>query len=67
MITGSQDRTIRIWDAKKGKQLMLLRGHEEAVNTIEIKDKFIYSGGADGTIRQWENNFFLAEADHGWV
>eukprot|EP01121_Diplochlamys_sp_Union-15-3_P018665 TRINITY_DN6850_c0_g1_i1.p1 TRINITY_DN6850_c0_g1~~TRINITY_DN6850_c0_g1_i1.p1 ORF type:complete len:174 (-),score=29.99 TRINITY_DN6850_c0_g1_i1:41-562(-) len=67
LVTGSIDRTIRIWDVKKGKQLILLRAHEGSVNSVEIKDRWVYSGSEDGTIRQWENVLYQDEEDHGWV
>jgi len=27
-VTGSQDKTAKVWDAKTGKELFILKGHE---------------------------------------
>lgn len=35
-VTGSYDRTARIWDAEKGNELHILRGHENAVFSVQF-------------------------------
>ena len=31
IVSGSEDKTVRVWDAASGEELLVLRGHEEAV------------------------------------
>jgi WD40 repeat protein len=31
VVTGSQDKTVRLWDLTTGKETAALRGHEDAV------------------------------------
>jgi WD40 repeat protein len=53
------DRTIKIWDLDKGKQIRTLRGHYSAVCAVTFNplDRSIISSGFDGTIKiwNWEN------------
>lgn len=34
-VTGSYDRTARIWDVETGDELQVLRGHQNAVFSVE--------------------------------
>ena len=58
IVSGSGDRTIKIWDANTGKCLKTLEGHECAVYSISYSPdgKNIVSGSADKTIKIWEAN-----------
>ena len=39
IVSGSFDRTIRLWNAKTGKQLRpLLEGHEDEVKSVAFSD-----------------------------
>src|SRR5262249_1443964 len=58
LITGSADRTARVWDAQSGQQLVLLAGHQhfvwDAVFTAAgyataSQDKTVPTWAADGT------------------
>ena len=55
IISGSWDKTVRIWDASSGKQLQLLKGHERWVTSVAISpdDQRIISGSWDSTVRIW--------------
>jgi WD40 repeat protein len=50
--SGSADRTIKIWDAEDGRQLMTLKGHSAKVVSVAFSPdgRKIASGGGDGTI-----------------
>lgn len=56
IVSGSSDKTIRIWDVENGAQIMILEGHEKDVNAVAVdKDgKYIISGSSDKTIRIWD-------------
>jgi WD40 repeat protein/tRNA A-37 threonylcarbamoyl transferase component Bud32 len=54
--SAGRDRTVRIWDASTGANLMTLRGHEQDVLTVSFSPdgKRIVSAGKDQTIRVWD-------------
>jgi DNA-directed RNA polymerase subunit RPC12/RpoP len=53
LVTGSDDRTARIWDLDTGKARFVLTGHTKPVETVAISpdDKIVATAGWDGTIR----------------
>ena len=54
IISGSDDRTIRIWDLNSQKLLRTLKGHTDWVYDIAISaDSQIVSGSRDKTIKLW--------------
>ena len=56
--SGSLDKTIRVWNAKSGKTIIVLVGHDATVNCLSFSadGKYIFSGSLDGTIRIWSWN-----------
>ena len=57
VISGSKDKTIRIWEAQTGKAAgEPLRGHFSAVLalTVSADGKWVASGSRDGTLRIWD-------------
>ncbi|KAH8797291.1 WD40-repeat-containing domain protein [Flagelloscypha sp. PMI_526] len=55
IVSGSDDTTVRIWDAESGKRLHTLVGHTQSVNSIVFSPdgKRIVSGSEDRTVRIW--------------
>jgi len=56
LVTGSEDRTIRLWDpAHPGAAPIVLRGHEASVEHVGFsKDsRWVVTGAYDGTVRLW--------------
>jgi hypothetical protein len=55
LVSGSYDRTIRVWDPKSGTCKLLLIGHLGDVTALAaLPDGRLVSGSADKTIRVWE-------------
>jgi len=53
--SSSADRTIRIYNLRRGGCVNVYRGHTDTVNSIVTWGRWIYSGSSDGSIRQWPN------------
>jgi WD40 repeat protein/predicted Ser/Thr protein kinase len=56
IVSGSIDRTIKIWDAVTGVDVMTLRGHLDTVNSVVFSPdgRRIVSGSWDKTIKIWD-------------
>ena len=56
IVSGSSDKTVRIWDAASGAQLQVLKGHEGAITAIAVSPDgaYIVSGSFDETVRIWD-------------
>jgi len=54
--SGSDDRTIKIWDAKSGKEIRTLEGHSDWVLSVAFSPdgSRIASGSDDQTIKIWD-------------
>lgn len=57
IVSGSMDKTVRVWDADSGMAIETLKGHSFMVRSVTISpdDRFIVSavGLEDRTIRVW--------------
>jgi WD40 repeat protein len=56
IVTASNDKTARIWDATTGNQLAVLSGHAEAVRTAAFSPdgRHIVTASVDRTARVWD-------------
>ncbi len=59
IVSGGDDRTVRLWDAKGLTPIGIpLTGHERGVNSVALGviegRAVIASGGGDGTVRLWD-------------
>ncbi|KIJ69522.1 hypothetical protein HYDPIDRAFT_106166 [Hydnomerulius pinastri MD-312] len=53
LITGSYDRTVRIWNLETGLEVRCLRGHTRAVRALQFDEAKLITGSMDNTIRVW--------------
>jgi hypothetical protein len=62
IVSGSLDRTVKVWDVQSGKDILTLKGHTGNVFSVAISPdgKRIVSGGADsvrgkpGEVKVWD-------------
>lgn len=56
LISGSNDKTIKVWDLNSGDFRDQLTGHTQAVTSLAITSdsQFLASGADDGTVRIWD-------------
>jgi serine/threonine protein kinase/class 3 adenylate cyclase len=54
--SGSEDKTIKIWDAETGRELATLAGHQGLVGALAFSPdgKRLASGSSDQTIKVWD-------------
>lgn len=72
IVTGSRDRTIRVWSVATGKHLATLRGHEGSVLCLKFdrssrssssSSGFMVSGSSDRQILVWDLNQLKNESN----
>ena len=56
IVSGSEDTTVKLWDAASGAELLTLTGHTSAVNAVAYSPDGtrIVSGSSDHTIKIWD-------------
>ena len=56
LASGSNDKTIKLWDVKTGKERATFEGHTEGVQSVAYSPdgKTLASGGEDKTIKLWD-------------
>jgi WD40 repeat protein len=54
--SGSQDKTVRLWDAATGEEKQKLEGHDDYVSAVAFSPdgKTVASGSEDKTVRLWD-------------
>jgi WD40 repeat protein len=55
-LSGSADRTLRLWDLESGAELCRFVGHEDEVTSVKVvaDGRRALSGSCDGTLRLWD-------------
>jgi len=54
VVSGSEDMTIKVWDAANASCLNTLRGHKNGTICLSNFGPHIVSGSADGSVRVWD-------------
>ena len=56
VVSGSGDRTVRVWDAQSGIELACLRGHTNWATSVAFAPdgRRVVSGSSDGTVQVWD-------------
>jgi hypothetical protein len=72
VVSGSDDKTLRVWDPATGECLRRLEGHRGRVTcVIETKGGQLVSGSNDGTLRVWDpatgECLRTLEGHPGWI
>jgi small GTP-binding protein len=55
-LSGSDDKTVRVWEVESGRALRVLEGHSDSVWSVALSGdgKLALSGSDDKTVRVWE-------------
>lgn len=56
LVTGGEDRTVRVWDVTSGKPLRSFQGHMTKVTAVGVRGdgRQVASASDDGAIRLWD-------------
>ncbi len=53
LITGSYDRTARIWNLETGEEIRCIKGHTRALCALQFDEVKLVTGSMDHTLRIW--------------
>ena len=72
VVSGSWDKTLRLWDLNTMTTRQLFTGHTKDVLSVAFShdNRMIFSGGMDKTLRFWNTkgeNKFTSNQFNGWV
>ena len=53
LITGSYDRTARVWNLETGEEIRCIKGHTRALRALQFDEVKLVTGSMDHTLRIW--------------
>ncbi|MFN9732987.1 MAG: NACHT and WD repeat domain-containing protein, partial [Microcystis sp.] len=55
LVSGSADKTIKLWNVETGQEIRTLKGHDDSVYSVNFSPdgKTLVSGSEDNTIKLW--------------
>ncbi|EGF80761.1 hypothetical protein BATDEDRAFT_10949 [Batrachochytrium dendrobatidis JAM81] len=56
MVSGSADKTVRVWDLTTYGCAAVLTGHTGWIRAVQVRGTTVISGSSDHTLRQWKVN-----------
>jgi len=56
IVSGSTDKTLKVWDAESGQETLTLKGHTDYVTSVAFSPdgRRIVSGSWDKTLKVWD-------------
>src|SRR5260370_851423 len=56
VVSGSVDRTVKVWDAEKGQETLTLKGHTSTLTSVTFTPdgKPVVSCSKDQTVKVWD-------------
>ncbi|KAF4615217.1 hypothetical protein D9613_002803 [Agrocybe pediades] len=54
LITGSYDRTVRVWNMETGDELQCMKGHTRAIRALQFDEAKLITGSMDCSIKVWD-------------
>jgi len=56
ILSGSTDRTIKLWDIETGREIKSFLGHSDYIHAISFSPdgKYVLSGSGDRTVKLWD-------------
>lgn len=56
IISGSEDKTIKLWESDTGKEIRTFKGHSGWIYSVcfSTDGQYIFSGSYDNTVKLWE-------------
>jgi WD40 repeat protein len=54
LYSGSDDKSIRVWDMTTGQQLASMQSHDSGVTSLALSSSLLVSGSRDTTVKLWD-------------